>query len=87
MADRVQSDPGSAPSSGAPGGTRVIDPAKLKAMRDHAEAKFAGTQQALERNTKAEAEGRGGTAEQGAADEKKGLRAQRMEGIVKHHDD
>ncbi|KAG9126777.1 hypothetical protein FRC07_002013 [Ceratobasidium sp. 392] len=83
MADPVQSDPaGGAPSSGAPEGTRVIDPARLKAMRDGVEAKYAGTQETLERNKeKAEAESAGGGGE------RKGLRAQHMEGIVKHHDD
>ncbi|KAG9098363.1 hypothetical protein FRC06_006482 [Ceratobasidium sp. 370] len=78
-----RSDPGSAPSSGAPGGAgaRVIDPARLKAMRENVVAKYAGTQEALERNRE-KAEGGGGEGGQ-----KQGLRAQHMEGIVKHHDD
>ncbi|KAG8775209.1 hypothetical protein FRC12_001606 [Ceratobasidium sp. 428] len=86
MADPVQSDPGSAPSSGVPEGTsaattRVFDPAMLKAMRDGVQAKYEGTQEALERNKEKE------KAEEGGGGERKGLRAQHMEGIVKHHDD
>jgi hypothetical protein len=40
--------------------------------------KYAGTQEALERNKQ--------TAEEGDG-ERKGMRAKHMEGIVKHHDD
>ncbi|KAF8713684.1 hypothetical protein RHS03_00470, partial [Rhizoctonia solani] len=73
------SDPAQASEEQAPGqGPRTIDPARLKAMKEGVEAKYAGTQEALERNKQAAEEDSG---------ERKGLRAKHMEGIVKHHDD
>ncbi|CAE6466355.1 unnamed protein product [Rhizoctonia solani] len=73
------SDLGQTSQEQAPGqGPRTIDPARLKAMKEGVEAKYAGTQETLERSKQTTGEGNGGG---------KGLRAKHMEGIVKHHDD
>ncbi|CAE6531014.1 unnamed protein product [Rhizoctonia solani] len=74
MSDPAQTSQEQAPNQGQ----RTIDPARLKAMKADVEAKYAGTQDALERNQQ--------TAE-GDKAETQGLRAKHMEGIVKHHDD
>ncbi|KAF8600900.1 hypothetical protein BDV93DRAFT_608475 [Ceratobasidium sp. AG-I] len=77
MADPAQTDPEKTTGPGAAPAVKTVDPARLKAMKDNVEGKYAGTQETLQKNKQKEEEN----------GDKKGLRAKQMEGIVKHHND